>query len=229
MKTKLRWQVAYILVTLVLLSVAMALVDGVIKPPYAVKSAIKAVLFLAAPLILFAASRADRAACRHLFTLRWRPLLFSLGAGVLLYVAIVGGYLLLRDYLDFSAITGSLTADSGITADNFLYVSAYISLCNSFLEEFFFRGYGFLTLRRYTGRWVACLFSAFLFSFYHVGMTLGWVAPWLFVIELVGLMAAGLFFNLINERTQTIYPSWLIHMFCNFGINTIGCILFGIF
>ena len=31
-----------------------------------------------------------------------------------------------------------------VMAGNFLYVSLYISLMNSFLEEFFFRGFGFI-------------------------------------------------------------------------------------
>ena len=37
----------------------------------------------------------------------------------------------------------------GITAGNFLWVAIYISVMNSFLEEFFFRGFGFITLKKY--------------------------------------------------------------------------------
>ena len=32
----------------------------------------------------------------------------------------------------------------------------------------------------------------------------------------------------LNERCENIYMSWLVHMFANFAINTVGCILFGI-
>ena len=32
----------------------------------------------------------------------------------------------------------------------------------------------------------------------------------------------------LNDKFGNIYSSWLVHMFANFAINTIGCILFGI-
>jgi hypothetical protein len=35
-------------------------------------------------------------------------------------------------------------------------------------------------------------------------------------------------FNILNEKSENIYASWLSHMFANFAINTIGFILFGI-
>ena len=34
--------------------------------------------------------------------------------------------------------------------------------------------------------------------------------------------------NILNEKCENIYMSWLVHMFANFAINTVGCILFGI-
>ena len=32
----------------------------------------------------------------------------------------------------------------------------------------------------------------------------------------------------LNEVNDNIYSSWFVHMFCNFAINTIGFILFGV-
>lgn len=116
----------------------------------------------------------------------------------------------------------------GITAGNFLYVSLYISLVNSFLEEFFFRGYGFITLKKYTGRKFAYIFSSSIFAVYHVGMLLGMFHIGVLFLLLLGLMIGGCIFNCLNERNDTIYPSWFVHMFANFGINTVGFILFGV-
>ncbi len=123
---------------------------------------------------------------------------------------------------------GSLTEGMGITAGNFLYVSLYISLVNSFLEEFFFRGYGFITLKKYTGRKFAYIFSSSIFAVYHVGMLLGMFYIGVLFLLLLGLMIGGCIFNCLNERNDTIYPSWFVHMFANFGINTVGFILFGV-
>ena len=116
----------------------------------------------------------------------------------------------------------------GITADNFIYVSLYISLMNSFLEEFFFRGYGFITLKKYSNRLLAYVFSSSLFALYHVGMLIGMFNFGVLALLLLGLIVGGCIFNYLNESNDNIYPSWFVHMFANFAINTVGFILFGV-
>ena len=43
------------------------------------------------------------------------------------------GYLLTKNFIDYSNVTTSLTESMGITADNFIYVAFYIAIINSFL------------------------------------------------------------------------------------------------
>jgi len=107
-------------------------------------------------------------------------------------------------------------------------VAIYISLINSLLEEFFFRGLGFLTLKKMTSRKFAYLFSAATFSLYHIAIMTSWFAPFLFIVLILSLFVAGIFFNWLNEKNHNIYSSWIVHMGANFAINTIGFILFGI-
>ena len=110
---------------------------------------------------------------------------------------------------------------------NFLFVSLYISLVNSLLEEFLFRGFAFLTLKKHIGRRTAYVFSAAVFAVYHFGM----MAAGNILISLLALMAlfvAGCMFNWLDERSGNIITSWLVHMFANFAINTIGFMIFGI-
>jgi membrane protease YdiL (CAAX protease family) len=116
----------------------------------------------------------------------------------------------------------------GITADNFLYVSLYISLCNSFLEEFFFRGFGFMTLKKHTSQKIAYIFSSAVFAVYHIGMLFEMFNIGVLLLLMFGLIVGGCIFNFLNERNDNIYPSWFVHMFANFAINTVGFILFGI-
>ena len=115
----------------------------------------------------------------------------------------------------------------GVHAGNFIYVSLYIAVVNSFLEEFFFRGFSFLCLKAQTGRKFAFLFSAAMFSLYHAAMTIGWFSPLLLCLILLVLFGTGLFLNYVDEKSQTLYNSYFMHMFANFAINTIGFILFG--
>lgn len=207
----------------VICCLAMALVDGVLRPGYAVKSAIKLAMFMLIPLI---ASKIDRDVL-YLSLLRPKKkgLLPAIGLGVGIYAVILGGYFLLSPFFDFSQIAGALTENAGVTKNNFIYVSLYISFANSFLEEFFFRGFVFTNLKQHAGRKLAYVFSATAFSLYHVAMMIGWFSPALFLLVMAGLMAGGMIFNYLNEKLDTIYCSWLTHMFANFAINTIGFIL----
>ena len=132
----------------------------------------------------------------------------------------------LKDIFDFSAITTSLTNNIGVTKDNFIYVSLYISFVNSLLEEFFFRGFSFITLKEYTSRKFAYIFSSLAFALYHIAMMIGWFDVPVILISLAGLFAGGMIFNRFDEKNENIYLSWLIHMFANFATNTIGFILF---
>lgn len=202
---------------------AMALVDGVLRPGYAVKSAIKLALFMLVPL---AASRMDRSVTYlPLLRPKKKGLLPSAALGLCIYGALLTAYFLIGPFFDLSRIAGALTENAGVTRDNFLYVSLYISFVNSFLEEFFFRGFVFTNLNRHAGRRAAYLFSAAAFSLYHVAMMIGWFSPLLFALIMTGLVAGGMIFNRLNEKLDTIYCSWLTHMFANFAINTVGFLL----
>lgn len=200
---------------------AMALVDGVIQPPYALKSGIKILLFLGSPLILSLLRR--DIAYASLFRFRKKGFLASLLLGVGLYGLILGAYFVVAPFFDFSGIVDRLSRNAGVTKENFLFVSLYISFINSLLEEFFFRGFCFSNLKQ--NRKLAYLFSALAFSLYHVAMMAGWFSFWLYALVLIGLFIGGLIFNFLNEYNDCIYVSWLTHMFANFAINTIGFML----
>lgn len=204
--------------------VCMGLVDAVIQPGYAVKSAIKAVLFLLLP-ILYTLYDKD-AGLKRLFIPNRKGILVAIGLGVGVYGVIMGGFFALRNVFDFSGLTASLTSTTGVNKENFLFVALYISFANSLLEEFFFRGFAFLTLKKVAGRKLAYTVSAAMFALYHIAMMIGWFGWPVIVLALVGLFAGGVIFNFFNERYGNIYLSWLIHVFANFATNTIGFILF---
>ena len=59
-------------------------------------------------------------------------------------------------------------------------------------------------------------------------MMIGWFDVIVIALAIIGLAIGGMIFNYFNEKNENIYMSWLIHMFANFAINTIGFVLFGI-
>lgn len=201
----------------------MALVDGVIQPGYGIKSAIKIMLFLLLPFLL---SRLNKeVAFGELFHFRRKGFLVALALGASLYILIVSAYLLLALVVDFSSIVDALSENAGVNRRNFLFVALYICFINSLLEEFFFRGFLFTNLKKTASRGLAYCFSALLFALYHVAMMVGWFQLPLLILVITGLIVGGMIFNFLNENQDTIYVSWLVHMFVNFSINTIGFLL----
>lgn len=212
---------------IVLLACAvMAIVDGIVQPPYIIKSAIKLVCFVAVPIIYMVCSRDDR--FRTCLKPNKKRILLAFAIGIGVYGVIVGGYFLLRGVIDFSGITGSLINGEGVTRENFVYVALYISFVNSFCEEMLFRGLAFGALGGAVSRRISYPFSALTFAAYHVAIMTGWFSPLIFVLMIVGLAVGGMIFNRIDDGADSIYPSWIIHLFANLGINTVGLILFGI-
>ena len=205
------------------LCVCMGLVDAILSPPYAIKSAIKWVLFGAIPVAYLVSTQSF--APRKLFSLQKKhaKLIAPLALGI--FAVILIAFFALRSFIDFSSITNSLTADAGVTRQNFIFVALYIALINSFLEEFFFRGFCFFSLRP-LGVPFAYVASALLFSAYHVAFMDGWLSPSLFALSLFGMALGGGIFAFLNHKTESLLPSYLVHMASNLATNLIGILMF---
>ncbi|CAM3287016.1 MULTISPECIES: CPBP family intramembrane glutamic endopeptidase [Paenibacillus] len=218
---------AWSLIAIILVScIVMAYVDAVIRPNYAVKSVIKMLLFLTLPIGY--ALMGGGVPFRKLFNFEKKGLLASLLLGAGVFAFILASYALIGPLFDFSRVTGALQQHIGVNAGNFVFVAIYISFVNSLLEEFFFRGFAFFTLKDQVGRTFAYLFSAGAFAVYHIAMMTSWFTLPLFLLLIASLFIAGLLFNWLNERNGNIYASWMVHLCANLAINTIGFILFDI-
>lgn len=218
--------VTAIFILVILGCLIMAWVDSILSPNYAIKSTIKLILFLLIPVSY--ALIDQNTSFRKLFKLKNGKKAFPIALGIGVYCFILGSYFLIGPYFDFSNITATLESSIGVSKSNFIFVALYISIINSLLEEFFFRGFAFLSLKKVISRKVAYVFSAGAFSLYHVAIMTSWFSPLLFIIIIISLFIAGLLFNWVNEKSNTIYPSWMIHLSANLAINTIGFILFDI-
>lgn len=204
--------------------IIMGVVDAIIQPAYHMKSIIKIILFITIPTIYMIKNKEKY----DFFKFQKRNFIISIALGIGVFSIILVAYFLASKVFDFSMITSSLTNNIGVDAGNLIFVTTYIALINSLLEEFFFRGFSFFTLKKVTSRKFAYIFSSSMFALYHVAMMIGWFNIWVFMLALIGLFIGGLIFIFVNEKNENIYSSWLVHMFANFAINTIGFILFDI-
>lgn len=225
---KLNRKSVYVIVSVLCASLLAAFVDGIISPPYFYKSIIKVALFLSAPLVYFILNPDELEHLKALFLPRKKDFAISLLLGGGVFTVVMVAYFICSEFIDLSGIRDSLTSGIGVTADNFIFVALYISFFNSLLEEFFFRGFAFLILKKEASKKFAYVFSSALFAFYHVGMTSGWFSGGIYILAMLGLFIGGCIFDKLNDRLGNIYPSWLVHMCANFAINTIGLILFEI-
>lgn len=216
------------ILTIAIISIIiMYIIDGVMKTGYVQKSAVKIVMFLILPIIYTFSDRNIK--LRDSFRIKSiKNLLYSLLLGVGVYVFILRAYFILKGFIDLSNIIEMLSKNASIDKDNFLRIAIYISIVNSLLEEFFFRGFMFLNLRRVGGRKLAYIISAFLFSIYHIAIMGSWFSPIIFALAMAGLFVGALIFNYLNEKGGNIYNSWIVHMMANLSINTVGLIMFGI-
>ncbi len=212
----------FVCIAVIVCCAVMALVDGVIRPPYAVKSAVKIALFLAFPLGF---AYLNKLKPLELLKPEKKSVLlgFLLGGGT--FAVVLTAYFVLSPYIDLSAVPSSLAKNAGVTKDNYTLVFTYIALCNSLLEEFFFRGFAFLTLKKVAGTRFAMVFSAAAFAVYHAAMLDGWMDPILTALLLAALFGCGIFFNFLDMKKERIWTSYITHGFANLAINTIGAIL----
>ena len=204
----------------------MLIVDGFIRPAYVVKSVIKILFFLVCPLLY--AKRYKEIDIRSILKWDTKQMKFTLLLGLAVFSIILAAYFVIRNFFDFTPIADLLVQNAGVTGKTFIFVAIYISFVNSLLEEFFFRGFAFLTLKKISSRKIAYIVSSIAFSVYHVAMMDGWFSIGLFILAMAGLAVGAAIFNYLNEKTGTIYNSWIVHMFANFAINTVGFILFEI-
>ena len=214
----------HIPILVIIACIVMGIVDAVIQPGYAIKSAIKIIMFLLIPIVYGLFLKEFN--IKNLMKPDKKGLCIALCLGFVIYGVVIGAYWIFKDVFDFSALTGSLNETTGVNKSNFIWVAIYISFVNSLLEEFFFRGFSFITLKKLTSRRFAYVFSSMVFALYHIAMMIGWFGLPVILISLVGLFIGGMMFNRFDEKSENIYLSWLIHMFANFATNTIGFILF---
>lgn len=214
------------MIALAVCCLSMAAIELIFTPTYFVKAAIKIALFVIIPMSIIVV-RKDKEFFK-VFKPNKKTLLPMLAFGVLMYAFIIGAYFLLGKYFDLSNITASLD-EIGVTKNNFIFVALYIAVCNSFLEEFVFRGFGFIGLTDKIGEKWACVFSALCFALYHITMMIGWYSIGLTALIIFALFVGGVILNLLDRKCKTLYPAWIVHIFANLAINTIGMILFGMF
>ena len=202
--------------------VFIAFIDGS-SLDYITKALFKITTFTALPIVY--ALCFEKRSLKSILRFRLKDCRLSLFLGLSLYGLIMGLYFTIGSLFDLSKVTNLLDHNFISGSLLFLPVAFYIAFVNSFLEEFFFRGFAYLTLKNESSERFAFWFSAISFSLYHVFLMIDMFDLTLYLTAIILLLMAGALFNLFDRKSKTLFPSWIVHAFANMGLNTIAIIL----
>lgn len=191
-----------------------------IEVSYIWKTGAKVILFLVIPLIVFRKTKLTFLELKKTDRTSLRIALFS-GLGIMF--VIMTAFILLMPLIDIDSLLLDLIERAGVTASVFPFVALYILIGNSLLEEFFFRG---LLPSFFKNIFFRLLIPSLLFAVYHVAIFLPWFSLPILLLAVFGLWVGGFIFQLVNERSGTILPSWIIHMFADVGVLLVGVYIF---
>jgi uncharacterized protein len=202
-------------------------IEQVILVNYAVKTGAKILLFILIPLIYI----------RYIKKISLKESLnfkrtdkghMKLGIlfGLISFGIVLAAYFILKSYIDFQGILDEMQTKSKITVQNFLSIGLYITFINSFLEEFFFRGFIFLNLYKLNMKKTAYIYSSLLFGLYHIGIFKNWFNPYLMGLALLGLISVGFIFDYLDTKSDNFTNSWINHILADSAIILIGLRMF---
>ncbi len=216
----------YIIATSILACIMLYFIEQVLVLSYFVKTLSKIAFFIAIPYVYSFIINKPSASNR--IKLNKKELYIGTGLGILCFLVLMIAYFVLRDLIDLNTIANELQTKSKVNPSNFLFVAFYITFINSFLEEFFFRGFVFLKLFELGYRKFAYIFSSVLFAIYHIGIFRNWFNPWLIALAIFGLVSVGFIFNYIDTKSRNFINSWIVHILADAAIMLIGMRMFGI-
>lgn len=214
-------KVLFIIILSIIACIILFIVERILGVSYVYKSIIKVLLFLCIPFLfkIFFNSKQEN----NKTNLDINYFMVILLGGIS-FIIVMCSFFIFKNCIDTPKIVSELNK-ANITKDNYIFIGIYIILINSFIEEFFFRGFVFLQLNKFIGTKQSSFFSAFLFAIYHISIFKTWfILPILF-LSLIGLLCIGLIFNHIDKKNNSIFKSWFIHMIADISVIVIGFLI----
>lgn len=216
---KSKWIITYSLITVAILFV----ISQLFETGYFVSLATKLVLFLSLPFVINRWVLGNRI---H-FKMTAKNLKFMMVVSLSIIGVIIIAYFILQNVIDVTAIKSDINGRQKIDESMYLFPIFYTIFANSFIEEYFFRGFIFYGLREKP--WMAAIFSSALFAIYHIAIVATWFTLPLLLLTLTGLFIGGLIFAYFVQKTDSLFGSYLIHMAADIGVVIVGVFGMGLF
>jgi len=220
----------YIILSSLIACFLLYFVEQVLVVSYVMKTMIKILFFIFIPYIYMKIIKRQQVSkAINYKNIDKHHLKMGFLFGILSFLIILITYYVLRNIINLQSISEDLQNKSKITASSFIFVGLYITLGNSFLEEYFFRGFIFLNLYELKSKKCAYIYSSLLFGLYHIGIFKTWFNIELVGLALIGLISIGFVFNWLDTKSKNFINSWIVHILADSAIILIGLKMFGLF
>ncbi len=150
---------------------------------------------------------------------------YVLLTGFVLCLIYIAAFLIFKPLFELDGIKDRLISRNGINARNLLIIGPFIIVFNSFLEEYFWRGFIFEALRAKTGLLLSHIISGLAFSLHHVIFIYDWFAPWLVLLVIFGLAGYSIIMNILYIKFKDIFSLWIIHILVDVVQITLGLMI----
>ncbi|MFA9398384.1 MAG: CPBP family intramembrane glutamic endopeptidase [Clostridiaceae bacterium] len=219
----------YIVLTSLTVCIVLYYLEQVLVVSYFTKTFSKIILFIIVPYIYY--KYLKKQSLKQALNLKKnekKNFKYGLILGIVAFSSVLIGYYIFKDLIDLNSIKNQLEVNSKVNKANFIFIGLYITFGNSFLEEFFFRGFIFLNLYEKGYKKLAYIFSSLLFGFYHIVIFKTWFNPGLILLSLLGLIIIGFIFDKIDLYSKNFTNSYLVHILADSAIILIGFKMFNI-
>lgn len=219
--------ITQVIILTILSCLALFYVEQILEVSYIMKTLAKVVLFLLVPVVFIKVVLKEKLFdALRLNQIDVKGLQYGAGLGLLSMIVILVAYVLLQNHIDEETIILDLQNRLNITLETYLFVALYITFGNSFLEEFYFRGFIFLKFYQSGYHTLGYIFSSALFAIYHVAIFATWFSFELILLALAGLFTVGLIFNWLDTKSNNFLNSWILHICADIAVVSIGFYLF---
>ena len=127
-----------------------------------------------------------------------------------------------RPLLNFNELRAMLAGLGINTKTQYFLLAGYLTLINSFIEEYVFRWFFYRQFQRLMPPVLAVFSAALLFTVHHTVVLAAYI-PWYFnALASFGVFSGGLIWSFLYFRYKQIWPAYISHIGADVGVFLIG-------
>lgn len=222
-------RIMFVLLSALITIILLYIVDQILLLNYITKTGVKFFLFTIFPTIYILKTKENFFKESIKNRGKISKINLSVIIGIAVFLIIIIAYIVLKQYIDVNLLVDEFESKYKINKNNIIYYGLYLAFINSLLEEFFFRGFIFLNLKKLKLKKLAYFISSAAFAIYHIANFQNWFSIELFLFVTIGLFIGGYIFNYLDDKQNTFLNSWFVHICADLAIVIIGFRIFGVF